>query len=144
MSTKSEWITAFKALFPEFSPILNESSEDVTDATIQTYLDLTMDMLPQAIITYLARASMENMLYFATAHLLTYFNVKDGYAEARTLIRNVSSMSAQSLSTSFEAVAKIKGDVFSSLNDFFSTTAYGRTAMIYFEKMSGSVGGFVV
>lgn len=142
--SKSDWITAFKALFPEFSSITNDAGEDVTDATIQTYLDLTMDMLPQAIITYLTRASMEKMLYYAVGHMLSYFNVVDGYSEARTLTRNVSSMSAQGLSVGYEAIAKIKGDVFSSLNDFFSATAYGRTCMIYFEKMSGSVGGFII
>jgi hypothetical protein len=142
--SKSDWITAFKALFPEFVPILNESSEDVTDATIQTYLDITMDILPQNIIEYLSRASMENMLYYATAHMLSYYNVKDGYAESRTLSKNVTSMSAQGLSTSFESVARMKNDIFSSLNDFFNTTAYGRAASLYLEKMSGTVGGYVV
>jgi hypothetical protein len=142
--SKSDWITAFKALFPEFVPILNESSEDVTDATIQTYLDLTMDMLPQNIISYLSRASMENCLYFATAHLLTYYNIKDGYAEARTMTRNVTSLSAQGLITGFEAVAKMKNDIFASLNDFLNATAYGRIAALYLEKMAGTVGGFIV
>jgi hypothetical protein len=142
--SKSTWITAFKDLFPEFVPILNESSEDVTDSIIETYLDLTMDLLPQSLINYLSKASMQNCLYFATAHLLTYYNVKDGFAEARTLTKNASSMSAQGLSIGFEGFAKLKGDMFSSLNDFLNTTAYGRTAAISIDKMAGSVGGFVV
>ena len=142
--SKAEWIESFKALLPEFVPILNESEEDVTDSTIQTYLDLTMDMLPQGLVCYLSRASFENMLFFATAHLLTYYNIKDGYAEARTMTRNATSMSANGLSISYEGIAKMKGEMFPSINDFFNTTAYGRTALVWMERMSGSVGGFVV
>jgi hypothetical protein len=140
----ADWITSFKALFPEFMPILNGSGEDVTDDTISTYLDLTMDMLPQALICYMSRASVMNLLYYATAHMLTYYNIKDGYGEAKTMTMNATSMSAQGLSVSYAEYAKMKGDMFPSLVDFLNTTAYGRSAALWLEKMSGSVGGFSI
>jgi hypothetical protein len=140
----ADFIVQFKTLFPEFVPILNESGADVTDATITTYLDIAMDMLPQAIITYLSQTSVNNLVLYTTAHILSYYNVKDGYAEARTMIRNATSMSADGLSVGYESIAKLKGDMFPSLNSFLNTTAYGRGAALWLEKMSGSVGGFIV
>jgi hypothetical protein len=140
----STFVTDFKSLFPEFVPILNESSVDVTDATITTFCYLATDILPQALVTYLSETSMSNMVMYMTAHLMSYYNVKDGYADARTLIRNATSMSADGLSVGYEGIAKMKGDMFPSLTDFLNTTAYGRMVALYLEKMSGTVGGFIV
>lgn len=142
---KADWIVSFKALFPgQFDPILDDSGVDVTDATIEVYLDLTMDLLPQNAVCYLSRSSMQNLLFFATAHMLTYNEVKDGYSESKTLLKNASSMGAPGLNIGFQEVAKMKGEMFATINDFFSTTAHGVQALTWLGKMSGTVGGFVV
>jgi len=144
MSALSDWVVNFKALIPYFAPILDQNGNDVTDATIETYLNLAMDMLPQGAVEYMCRTTLANALYFTTAHLLTYFNVKDGYAEQAPLLKNATSLSANGLGIGYEGIAQLKGEMFTSLNDFLNTTSYGRMAVVWLEKMSGPVGGFIV
>jgi hypothetical protein len=139
----SDFLTQFKSQFPEFVPIL-DGSTDITDDTIKTYLYIAMDLLPQHLVKYLPQASMQNLINYTTAHLLSYFNIRDGRVEDKSLLRNATSMSASGLSTSYESLAKMKGDMFSCLHDFLGTTAYGRMATLWLEKMSGTVGGSIV
>lgn len=140
----TSWLVQFKALFPEFVPIIDDNGNTVTDDAIADYLGIAMDILPQALVHYLEVPSLARCTQFMTAHLLKYYNVKNGYAESRQLLRNATSMSADGLSVGYEGIAKLRGDSYPSLNDFLNTTAYGRTVTLYLEKLSGSVGGFIV
>lgn len=143
MSALDDWVIDFKELFPYFVPIMNGST-DVTDDTIKKYLTLAEDMLPQGAVEYMSRTTLANLLFFTTAHLLTYFNVKDGYSDQATLLKNATSLNANGLGIGYESVAALKGDMFTSLNDFLNTTSYGRMASTWLEKMSGPIGGLIV
>jgi hypothetical protein len=140
----SDWITSFKLLFPEFSMIRDENETDVTDATLERYLLITMDMLPQGLVVRLPIASMDNLVKYATAHMLSYYNVVDGYAEQRTMLKVVTGLGANGLTTSYEGTPKFTGDMMPALIAFFNTTAYGHIATMWLEKMSGTVGGAIV
>lgn len=146
--TKAQWISAFKAskLFQGPFPIMNGST-DVTDDILSGVLEVAMQILPGGIIDYQNVDSMKNVLNYTVAHVLTFFDYKDDYAEVKSLVRNASSRSADGLSISYQEVSKMKSadtEMMSSLNDFFNTTPYGRMVCLYLEQMVGPVGAFVV
>lgn len=142
----TDWRVQFKALFPELVPILDDSDpqQDITDDTLDQYLYIVMRMLPQGTVCYLDQTTMQDLVNYSVAHMLVYYNVKDGYGQAKALLRAANSMSADGLSVGYSEVTRLKGDRFMSLNDFLSSTPYGRTASLYLEKMVGSKGGFIV
>lgn len=142
--TLADWLIDFKAYFPEFSEITDSEGTDVTNTALTYYLDLGTNMLPQGAIEYFTTDRLVTVVNYMVAHLLAYYDVLNAYDTTKSLIRTTSSMSADGLSLSFNEVAKLNGDTFSTLNDFLNTTSYGRTVAVYLDQMAGSVGGFCV
>lgn len=144
MASTATWIVQFKHRFPEFAEIKDEDGNDVTDAAITKYLYLAMNMLPQGMIEYFTRCRLSHLMEYMVAHLLQYFDVLNSYDQTKKLVKNTASMSADGLAISYTEVAKLRGDMFPSLNDFCNTTAYGRVVAVYLNQMVGTTGGFVV
>jgi hypothetical protein len=142
--TVADWIANFKINFPEFATITDNNGNDVTSATLTYYLYLAMDLLPQGAIEYFSVPRMTKVVDYMVAHLLQYYDILNNYSSAKSLMRTTSSMSANGLSISYSDIAKLRGEMFSSLNDFLNATAYGRTVSIFLNQMAGSCGGFLV
>lgn len=140
----ADWITNFKTNFPEFAVIKDSTGTDVTTTVLTYYLYLAMDMLPQGAIEYFSVPRMTKVVDYMVAHLLQYYDILNSYDETKSLMRTTSSMSANGLSISYNEVAKLRGDMFATLNDFLNTTAYGKTVSVFMNQMAGSAGGFVV
>lgn len=121
-----------------------DGSTDITSSVLSELLDVALKILPQGIIEYHDAPTVTKAVDYTVAHLMAYFDYKDSYGEASAMIRNASSRSADGLSISYSEVAKLKGDMFPSLNDYLNTTPYGRIVCLYIEKMAGSPGAFVV
>lgn len=134
--TTDDFITDFKARFSEFA--------SVDDNDLENFISVACDILPSGLPDYFDSDVIINILMFAVAHLCAYFDITNMSGEVKTVLKNASSMSANGLSISFTDVAKLRGDFFNAMNDFFSTTSYGRLVCVYLGKIAGSVGGFVI
>lgn len=130
--TETNFMSDFGLKFPEFT------------VSPSGMIDIAFDIIPDGVIDYLSEGTVKNMSFYTLAHLAAYFDWNNASTEVKSVLRNASSMTASTLSIGYEGIAKMKGDLFSSLNDFLNTTAYGRIAALYLEKIAGSSGGFCI
>ena len=140
----ADWIQDFKTNFPQFATITDQSGADVTTTCITYYLYLAMDLLPQGAIEYFTVPRMAKVVQYMVAHLLTYHDVLNNYGNVTSLMKTTSSMGANGLSISYGEIAKLRGEMFATLNDFLHTTAYGLEVSVFLNQMAGSVGGYIV
>lgn len=138
------WLTDFKTNFPEYSVIEDENGTDVTNTVLTRYLDIAMDLLPQGAVTYFTQTRLIKVVDYTVAHLLQYFDVLNNYDGVKALMRVTGSMSANGLSISYEGIAALRGDMFSSFNKFLNTTSYGQMVTVWLNTMAGSAGGYLV
>lgn len=131
--TETNFKTDFHAKFPEFTSIDSDP-----------LLDLSCDILPYGLSDYLEVASVRLCVFYTVAHLCAYFDLLNAANDVKSVLRNASSMTASSLTISYSEIAKLKGEIYSNLNDFLHTTSYGRLASLYLEKIVGSPGGVLI
>jgi hypothetical protein len=140
----AQWIVDFKVKYPEFAVIKNSDDEDITNTILTQYVDLAMNLLPQGAVSYFTRERLVLVVDYMVCHLLQYFDILNNYEQVKSLLRATSSMSANGLSLSYSEVARLRGDMFNTLNEFLNTTAYGKMVTIWLNQMAGSAGGYLV